>query len=108
MLSDQYLMHRTCPFIWFKPRPHPSGGSLQRQKPVVSIMTITFDWVDIFLLLEMHMNPDMCSKFFSIVSDHTVGFWGRGSGKTAILGTKISVFPPLKQLIFLCRRVSRF
>ena len=62
------------------------------QKPVVSKMPRTFDWVDIFSHLKMHMNPDMCSKFLSIVSDHTVGFCGRGKAKTAILGVKISVF----------------
>ena len=59
---------------------------------MVSKMTRTFDWVDIFLHLKMHMNPDMCSKFLSIVSDHTVGFCGRGKAKTAISVAKMIVF----------------
>ena len=59
---------------------------------MVSKMTISFDWVDIFSHLKMHMRADMCSKFLSIVSDHTVGFCGRGKAKTAISGAKISVF----------------
>lgn len=75
---------------------------------MVSKMTITFDWVDTFLHLKMHMNPYMCSKFLSIVSDHTVGFCGRGKAKTAILGANSSVFQHKKLCIFLCRRVSRF
>ena len=59
---------------------------------MVSKMTRTFDWVNIFSYLKMHIKADMCSKIFSIVSDHTVGFCGRGKAKTAILGVKISVF----------------
>ena len=85
MPSDNYLMHRTCRFIWFKPRPPHSGGLCKgKNQWLHSKMTRTFDWVDIFLHLKMHMNPDMCSKFLSIVSDHTVGFCGRGKAKTAI------------------------
>ena len=75
---------------------------------MVSKMTISFDWVDIFSHLKMHMRADMCSKFLSIVSDHTVGFCGRGKAKTAILGASISVFHHKKLCIFLCRRVSHF
>ena len=70
----------------------PFRGSLQRQKPVVTKMTRTFDWVDIFSQLKMHMRADIYSKFLSIVSDHTVGFCGRGKAKTAILVAKIIVF----------------
>ena len=40
----------------------------------------------------MHMKADMYSKFLSIVSDHTVGFCGRGKAKTAIQGAKLMFF----------------
>ena len=55
-------------------------------------MARTFDWVDIFSHLKMHIKADMCSKILSIVSDHTVGFCGRGNAKTAISVAKIIVF----------------
>ena len=35
------------------------------------------------------MNPDMCNKFLSIVSDH---FYGHGKAKTAIFVAKMSDF----------------
>ena len=59
---------------------------------MVSKMTRTFDWVNIFPHLKMHMKADMCTKILSIVSDHTVGFCGRGKAKTAISVAKIIVF----------------
>ena len=55
-------------------------------------MTTASDWVDIFSLLKMHMKADKCRKFLSIVSDHTVGFCGRGKAKTAISIAKSIVF----------------
>ena len=55
-------------------------------------MARTFDWVDIFSHLKMHIKADMCSKILSIVSDHTVGFCGRGKAKTAISVAKMIVF----------------
>ena len=64
-------------------------------------MTRTFDWVNIFSYLKMHIKADMCSNFLSIVSDHTVGFCGRGKAKTAILGANISVFQHKKLCILL-------
>ena len=59
---------------------------------MVSKMTRTFDWDNIFPHLKMHMKADMCTKILSIVSDHTVGFCGRGKAKTAISVAKIIVF----------------
>ena len=55
-------------------------------------MTIASDWVDIFSLLKLHMEADICSQIFSMVSDHTVGFYGHGKAKTAIFVAKMSDF----------------
>ena len=86
MLSDNYFMHRTCPYVllYGSNLGHPLQGIPAKAEPGVSKMTRTFDWADIFSHLKMHMKADMCSKFLSIVSDHTVGFCGRGKAKTAI------------------------
>ena len=59
---------------------------------MVSKITRTFDWVNIFSYLKMHIKADMCSQILSIVSDHTVGFCGRGNAKTAISVVKLLFF----------------